>query len=206
MTTETETAFAELLDVVAATQTRMIEQLADDPATLLEAHKWILSILQVAAEVNLWSDTARPRFVEIVGPYKKWGGDNADAFYCYAPIDPTRTYRVTVEPGDAVYLSLTVYGGPNDGRYSERIVGCRQQPRCRVAPARHLRGRPVTRAPLRGRRGLDQARARRRGGDHARLPRGPDDRAARQVAHSGRTTHRTATARTTPAWRVASGP
>jgi len=25
--------------------------------------------------------------------------------------------------GDAVYLSLSVYGGPDDGRYSERIVG-----------------------------------------------------------------------------------
>ncbi len=42
---------------------------------------------------------------------------------CFAPLDPTRTYRITVWPGDAVYLSLTVYGGPNDGRYSERIVG-----------------------------------------------------------------------------------
>ena len=119
----TETAFAELLHEVGVTHARMVEQLADDPTTLLEAHKWILSILQVAADVNLWADTARPRFVEIVGPYKKWGGDNADAFYCFAPIDPTRTYRVTIEPGDAVYLSLTVYGGPNDGRYSERIVG-----------------------------------------------------------------------------------
>lgn len=123
MTTETETAFAELLHEVGVTHARMVEQLADDPTTLLEAHKWILSILQVAADVNLWADTARPRFVEIVGPYKKWGGDNADAFYCFAPIDPTRSYRVTIEPGDAVYLSLTVYGGPNDGRYSERIVG-----------------------------------------------------------------------------------
>ncbi len=123
MTTETETAFAELLDMVSRTYARMTGQLADDRATLLEAHKWILSILQVAADVNLWADTGRPRFVEIVGPYKKWGGDNADAFYCFAPIDPTRTYRVSIEPGDAVYLSLTVYGGPNDGRYSERIVG-----------------------------------------------------------------------------------
>jgi hypothetical protein len=123
MTTETETAFTELLETVGATHRNLVAQLADDEATLLEAHKWVLSILQVAAEVNLWSDTARPRFVEIVGPYKKWGGDNADAFYCYAPIDPTRTYRVTVRPGDAVYLSLTVYGGPDDGRYSERIVG-----------------------------------------------------------------------------------
>lgn len=123
MTTETEVAFSELLDTVRDTQARMVEQLADDPDTLLEAHKWVLSILQVAAEVNLWADTAMPRFVEIVGPYKKWGGDNADAFYCFAPIDPSRTYRVTLHPGDAVYMSLTVYGGPNDGRYSTRIVG-----------------------------------------------------------------------------------
>jgi hypothetical protein len=123
MTTETETAFAELLACVAETHRRLLEHLADDETTLLEAHKWILSILLVAADVQLWADTARPRFVEIVGPYKKWGGDNADAFYCYAPIDPARTYRVTVEPGDAVYLSLTVYGGPDDGRYSTHIVG-----------------------------------------------------------------------------------
>ena len=123
MSTETETAFIQLLDEVAATQRRMVESLANDPDTLLEAHKWILSILQVAADVNVWADTAQPRFVDIVGPYKKWGGDNADAFYSYAPIDPTRTYRVRVTPGDSVYLSLTVYGGPDDGRYSERIVG-----------------------------------------------------------------------------------
>ncbi len=123
MTTETERAFAELLEQVGATQARMVEQLADDETTLLEAHKWVLSILQVSAEVTLWADAARPRFVEIVGPYKKWGGDNADAYYCFAPIDPSRTYRVTVQPGDAVYLSLTVYGGPNDGRYSTHIVG-----------------------------------------------------------------------------------
>jgi hypothetical protein len=123
MTTDTETAFHELLAEVQATHARMVEQLADDETTLLEAHKWVLSILQVAAEVNVWSDRARPRFVEIVGPYKKWGGDNADAFYCYAPIDPTRTYRVRLDPGDAVYMSLTVYGGPDDGRYSTRIVG-----------------------------------------------------------------------------------
>src|SRR6202046_3348539 len=123
MTTETEAAFAELLATVSATHARMVEQLADDPRTLLEAHKWVLSILQVAAEVNVWADKDRPRFVEIVEPYKKWGGDNSDAFYCYAPIDPARTYRVRLDPGDAVYMSLTVYGGPDDGRYSTRIVG-----------------------------------------------------------------------------------
>ncbi|HLH28008.1 MAG TPA: DUF1214 domain-containing protein, partial [Acidimicrobiales bacterium] len=83
----------------------------------------ILSILEVAVDVHVWADPAMPRFVDIVGPYKKWGGDNSDAFYCFAPIDPSRTYRVRARVGDAVYLSLTVYGGPRDGRYSDRIVG-----------------------------------------------------------------------------------
>jgi hypothetical protein len=123
MAHETPAVFAELLTELGELQRRLIEQLGDDEIAVLEAHRWILSILQVAADVFVWADTGRPRFVEIVGPYKKWGGDNADAYYRYAPIDPARTYRVRVTPGDAVYLSLTVYGGPNDGRYSERIVG-----------------------------------------------------------------------------------
>ena len=123
MTTETEGAFTDFLAEIAATQRRLVQQLSDDETTLLEAHKWILSIVHVAAEVQLWADAARPRFVEIAGPYLKWGGDNADAFYGFAPIDPARTYRITARPGDAAYLSLTVYGGPDDGRYSERIVG-----------------------------------------------------------------------------------
>jgi hypothetical protein len=39
------------------------------------------------------------------------------------PVDPARTYHVSGNRGDAVYLSMTVYGGPDDGRYSDRIVG-----------------------------------------------------------------------------------
>ncbi|MBV8462613.1 MAG: DUF1214 domain-containing protein [Acidimicrobiales bacterium] len=125
MTTETQVVFGELLDELRTLQGRLVDQLSgpEDQLTLLEAHRWILSILQVAGDVHVWADPAMPRFVDIVGPYKKWGGDNADAFYCYAPIDPARDYRVRVDVGDAVYLSLTVYGGPRDGRYSDRIVG-----------------------------------------------------------------------------------
>jgi hypothetical protein len=125
MATETEAVFAELLAELGVQHRRLVEQLSGpgDEQTLLEAHRWLLSILQVATDTQVWADTANPRFVEIVGRYKKWGGDNADAFYCFAPVDPARTYHVEVKPGDAVYLSLTVYGGPDDGHYSERIVG-----------------------------------------------------------------------------------
>jgi len=125
MGTLTESVFAELLAEIGEQHRRLVAQLSGpgDEQSLLEAHKWLLSILQVATDTQVWADSAHPRFVEIVGPYKKWGGDNADAFYCYAPVDPNRTYQVQVKRGDAVYLSLTVYGGPDDGRYSERIVG-----------------------------------------------------------------------------------
>ena len=96
---------------------------ADDEQLVVMGYKWIFSILQVAMDVYLWGDVAAPRFVDIVGPYKKWGGDNTDAYYQFAPVDPARTYKVTGTAGDAVYFSLTVYGGPNDGNYTTRIVG-----------------------------------------------------------------------------------
>jgi hypothetical protein len=124
-TFETSEAVRELLDVFGSLDTSFLQgdRAVADEQQVLEGYKWMFSILQVALDCHVWADADNPRFVDIVGPYKKWGGDNADAYYQYAPIDPTRTYRVRGRRGDAAYLSLTVYGGPRDGRYSERIVG-----------------------------------------------------------------------------------
>ena len=77
-----------------------------DEQSMIEAYKWMFSILQVGLDAFVWGEPANPNFVDIVGITKKWGGDNADAFYQYAPIDPARTYVVTGRRGDAVYLSL----------------------------------------------------------------------------------------------------
>src|SRR5580692_5143521 len=120
----TSAVFHELIDELSGLEGRLqLPEVPLDETSVLEGYKWIFSILAVGLDAHVWADTARPRFVDIVGPYRKWGGDNADAFYQYAPIDPARTYVVTGQIGDADYLSLTVYGGPSDGRYSERIVG-----------------------------------------------------------------------------------
>lgn len=121
----TSPVFHEVLDELRALEGRLLTSpnALDDGQFVAETYKWILSVAQVAFDCFVWGDRDNPRFVDIVGPYKKWGGDNADAFYQWIPLDPARTYRVTGRRGDAVYLSLTVYGGPDDGRYSERIVG-----------------------------------------------------------------------------------
>jgi len=120
----TAAVFHELVDELLALEDRLrLPDVPLDEVSVLEGYQWIFTILAVGLDAQVWADPARPRFVDIVGPYRKWGGDNADAFYQYAPIDPARTYVVRGRRGDAGYLSLTVYGGPSDGRYSERIVG-----------------------------------------------------------------------------------
>lgn len=121
---ELERAYSDLLGELKAIEERLKTMTPPlDEADLVEAYRWIFSLLSVALDVYVWADSGRPRFSDIVGPYRKWGGDNADAYYQFTPIDPAQTYRVTVRPGDAVYWSLTVYGGPDDGHYSNRIVG-----------------------------------------------------------------------------------
>ena len=93
---ETAAVVRELFEALESLDTRFFEgpnALGDDQS-VLEGYKWIFSILQVALDVQVWADPANPRFVDIVGPYKKWGGDNADAYYMHAPIDPDVTYRV----------------------------------------------------------------------------------------------------------------
>jgi hypothetical protein len=118
---QTTEAFRELLEVVSGLEEKVLS--LEDQPSVLEGYRWIPSILHVAMDAYVWADPVNPRFVEIVGPYLKWGGDNSDAFYRFAPIDPDRTYRVRGRRADAVYFSLTVYGGPRDGGYSTRIVG-----------------------------------------------------------------------------------
>ena len=117
-------AYAGLLDEVRAAEKRFTE--ADPPLDekdILDGYRLAFSLLRVAVDTYVWGDKDNPIFVDVISPYQKWGGDNSDAFYQIAPIDPTRRYRVTGNRGDAVYLSITVYGGPGDGGYSTRIVG-----------------------------------------------------------------------------------
>ncbi|OBG23896.1 hypothetical protein A5765_18530 [Mycolicibacterium celeriflavum] len=117
-------AFTDLLDEVRAVEQRVRD--ADPPLDepdILDGYRLAFSLLRVAVDAYVWGDKDKPILVDVISPYLKWGGDNSDAFYQLSPIGPDRRYRVTGNRGDAVYLSMTVYGGPDDGRYSDRIVG-----------------------------------------------------------------------------------
>lgn len=121
---ELSQAFADLLDEVRAVQQKFLGATpALDEPDLLDGYRLAFSLLRVAVDAYVWGDPDKPILADVTGPYLKWGGDNSDAFYQLAPLNPNRTYRVTGNRGDAVYLSMTVYGGPGEGRYSNRIVG-----------------------------------------------------------------------------------
>ena len=89
-------------------------------------YRFLATALGIALDTYLYADRTRPVFVDVNTPFRRdrrWGGDNTDAWYCFAPIDPTRTYRVSGQRGDSTYFSLTVYNEPAPGEWSNRIVG-----------------------------------------------------------------------------------
>ncbi len=117
-------AFAELLALLKDAERSFLEgeRAVGDETSVVEGYRWLTEILSVAMDCYLWADTERPTMVQLVGPTRKFGGDNSDAYYNYAAIDPRRSYRISGRKGDAAYMSITVYGGPDDGRWSDRIV------------------------------------------------------------------------------------
>ena len=73
---------------------------------------------------QLWydADPARPVFHRWLSPTKKLLGDNPDAIYYGALVDPARRYRIRGNVTGAVYTSFTVEAGTHDGRLSQGVV------------------------------------------------------------------------------------
>jgi hypothetical protein len=125
--TETSAAFHELLDLIKGSDQVFLSgaRAVGDDVSVVEGYQWLTELLGAALDIYVWADADRPAMVPIAIPTRKWGGDNSDARYHFAPIDPRHTYRLRGTKGDAVYVSITVYGGPDDGSWSTRIVGSR---------------------------------------------------------------------------------
>ena len=121
-------AWHELTSGLAELQSAFLagDKAVPDEAGVAAGYRMLATILGVGFDTYLFPDTARPTFVEAVTPWRRdrrWGGDNTDAWYLAATIDPARTYRVWGRRNDSVYLSLTVYNEPAPGAWSDRVVG-----------------------------------------------------------------------------------
>jgi hypothetical protein len=121
---QTSAAFHELMDLLKGADANFTEgfRAVGDEISEIEGYRWLTEILSVALDCFVWADAARPQMVSLVGPTRKFGGDNADALYHYSALDPQRSYVLRGRRTDAVYVSITIYGGPDDGRWSNRIV------------------------------------------------------------------------------------
>ena len=127
-TWETTRAWRALLDGLAELDGPFLEgpRAVADERAVVEGYRMLTTGLAVALDVYLYADPSRPSFVDVNTPFRRdraWGGDNTDAYYSMAALDPGRRYRVSGQRGDSTYFSLTVYNEPGPGQWSNRIVG-----------------------------------------------------------------------------------
>ncbi len=121
-------AWRELLEGLAQLDRQFLEgpRGVGDERSVAEGYRMLATGLAVALDVYLYADTSRPAFVDVNTPFRRdraWGGDNTDAYYSVATLDPARRYRVSGQRGDSAYFSLTVYNEPAPGQWSNRVVG-----------------------------------------------------------------------------------
>jgi hypothetical protein len=122
---ESRTAYADLLATLHEVGERYAgdEWGLTDPTDVAEGLHVILHHLGTGIETQLVDDPAHPAFREIVTPWRKALGDNADARYHDAPVHPSGTYRVRGRTAGAVYVSFTVEAGAADGAFPSGTVG-----------------------------------------------------------------------------------
>jgi len=122
---ESRRAFHELLDLLRELDTRFLgpEWLIGSPADVGEGLRAVMHLLQGGLVTYFEDDAEHPAFRRIVTPSRKFTGDNADTVYYDAPVRPERAYRVRGNTAGAVYFSLTVEAGAQEGRFGTKTTG-----------------------------------------------------------------------------------
>ena len=123
--TESRDAYAELLATLHEVGGRFAgeEWGLTDPTDVAEGLRVILHHLGTGIETQLEDDAAHPVFREIVTPWRKALGDNADARYHDAKVHPAGTYRLRGRTAGARYVSITVEAGAEEGAFPTGTVG-----------------------------------------------------------------------------------
>lgn len=103
-------AFTHLLDVLREQNDR-IHSISDQrDSDVAESYQNLMDLLHVAIDCYVQNSPANPRCVELVSPYRKFGGDNQQARYYLFPVNSAYEYRLEGHIDGAAYIGLTVYG------------------------------------------------------------------------------------------------
>ena len=94
-----------------------------DAGDVAEGLRVVLHHLGTGIETQLEDDAARPVFREIVTPWRKSLGDNADAIYYDTAVSNAYVYRVTGNTAGAIYTSFTMEERGGDGAFPDSTGG-----------------------------------------------------------------------------------
>ncbi|MBW2419375.1 MAG: DUF1214 domain-containing protein [Deltaproteobacteria bacterium] len=122
---DTRKALHELMDLLREVDERFLgsEWGIEDPASLAEASRAVMHILQAGSVLHFEESADHPVFRRIVTPYRKLTGDNPDAIYYEAPIRGGLVYRIRGDMAGAVYVSITVEAGAENAGFAARTAG-----------------------------------------------------------------------------------
>lgn len=125
LSNESRKAFHELLDTLREIDERWLgpEWNLTTESDVAEGFRNLMHLLQGGLVGHFEDDPDHPRFRRIVTPTRKFMGDNADAIYYDAPVRPGRVYRIRGRMAGAIYVSLTLEAGAEEGRFASRTVG-----------------------------------------------------------------------------------
>ena len=101
----------------------------------------MMHLLASGIETQFDDDAARPVFRQLVTPWRKSLGDNADAMYHDAKVHPAGVYRIRGNTGGAVYVSCTVEAGAEDGGFPTGTLGVLNDTQFDIGRRRPLRAR-----------------------------------------------------------------
>lgn len=111
-------AFSDLLRLLRSYENKFRwRRLLTRDNELAEGYSAMLDLLAVGLDCYIHNSPDAPRFVRLVSPIRKIGGDNADALYYFAPLHPGASYRITGTMGSAAYLAFTTYGGETPKKF-----------------------------------------------------------------------------------------
>jgi hypothetical protein len=127
-TPESSAAWRELLSAFADFEKLFLEgpKAVRGELAIAEGYQFLATMLGLSLDMNFFGDPVAPRFLDLLTPFRhdrRWGGDNTDAYYGYAVVDPRRTYRISGAPNGSSMYSVSVYNEPEPGAWPNRTVG-----------------------------------------------------------------------------------